>query len=109
MPFAISAMGVVLPFGIAVLRSKLHEPLGPTMALNVAPLMVTATVLPGSARPVITGVVYLFLSDEVIWGTAGGVVSTRRFWVAGAEVFPAGSVAVTVKVFIPSVSAVLEV
>ena len=66
MPFTSGAIGVVPPLGIAVPRSTLHEPLGPAMVLNVDPLMVTATVLPGSARPVITGVVSLFLSDEVI-------------------------------------------
>ena len=60
------AMEVVPPFGIAVPKSTLHEPLGPAMVLNVDKLIVTATVLPGSARPVITGVVSLFLSDEVI-------------------------------------------
>ena len=67
MPVTSGAIGVVPPLGIAVPRSTLHEPLGPAMVLNVDPLMmVTATVLPGSARPVITGVVSLFLSDEVI-------------------------------------------
>ena len=62
--------------------------------------MVRVTVLTGSGRPGMTGVVGLLWSGEVIVGETGGMVSTRRFWDVGAEVLPAASVAVTV-VFTP--------
>ncbi|QEL94275.1 hypothetical protein D9621_29465 [Azospirillum brasilense] len=60
----------------------------------MAPPMVTVTVLPASAVPVITGVVFLVSAAEVTAGASGNVVSMVSDCVPGVDVLPAASVAV---------------
>ena len=65
----------------------------------VTPSTNKVTVLPASAVPIIIGVVSLVVVSVVVnVGAVGAVVSTVRFnALDAAEVFPAASVAVTVK------------
>ena len=51
--------------------------------------------LSGSAVPVTVGETWLVSASDVIVGEIGAEVLIARVWVAGAEVLPAGSVAVT--------------
>ena len=79
--------------GVAVFTVQL--PLALTIVVKVAPLIVRVTVLPGSAVPVTVGGTWLVSAGDVIVGDIGAEVSIAKVWVAGAEVFPAASVAVT--------------
>ena len=65
----------------------------------VTPSTNKVTVLPASAVPMMIGVVSLVVVSVVVnVGAAGGVVSTVRFKALDAsEIFPAASVALTVK------------
>ena len=103
---------------------KLHWPLLPTEAL---PMMVVPsriiTVLPASAVPVRNGVLSLVKPPLVIAtgdvpssllattfsAAAGGVASITTPMVLGALTFPAASLAVTLKVWVPSASALAGV
>ena len=70
-----------------------------SVAITVAPPINKLTVLPASAVPMIIGVVSLVVVSVVVnVGAAGAVVSTVMLSALDAdEVFPAASVAVTVK------------
>ena len=81
--------------GVAVAVLTVQFPLASTIVVKVAPLIVRVTVLPGSAVPVTVGGTWLVSAGDVIVGEIGAEVSIARVWVAGAEVLPAASVAVT--------------
>ena len=81
--------------GVAVAVLIVQLPLALTIVVKVAPLIVRVTVLSGSAVPVTVGCTWLVSAVDVIVGEIGAEVLIASVWVAGAEVLPAASVAVT--------------
>ena len=81
--------------GVAVAVFSVQLPLALTIVVKVAPLIVRVMVESGSAVPVTVGGTWLVSAGDVIVGEIGAEVSIARVWVAGAEVLPAASVAVT--------------
>ena len=120
------AAGPVLPAGSVAVTStvcgpspnagvvQLKLPLASATAVqSVTPPSVTFTVLPGSAVPVMIGVLSLVLNVSVgvtTTGAAGATVSTvTASGVLTGPVLPAGSVAVAVRLCGPLVSGVVGV
>ena len=65
----------------------------------------TVMIVPGSAVPVIVGVVLFASAGLLNVGTTGAVVSTTRFWVATGLLTPAGLVPNDVTTQVPSANA----
>ena len=100
-----------LPSPRGVVRARENLPSAPAVTVpSVAPLSEITTELPASAVPAMVGLLVLSKADDkaVRTGFAVAVSTVRATAVEAGDAFPAASVAVTVRLWAPSASAVVR-